>query len=146
MSEYERPRAVLQHVRDSPKINVFFAVSHRKVYGPFFFPEQTVNSARYLGMLQIWLMPQLKEQQDDFVFPKDPAPPHWHTDVRDYLDEILPHRWIGRATADNIALAFWPPRSPDLTPCDFFLWGFVKDSIFVTPVPLNLDDLKQRIR
>ena len=21
-----------------------------------------------------------------------------------------------------------PPRSPDLTPCDFFLWGFLKDS------------------
>jgi len=23
----------------------------------------------------------------------------------------------------------WPPRSPDLTVCDFFLWGFVKDEI-----------------
>ena len=50
------------------------------------------------------------------------------------------------ATADNNALAFWPPRSPDLTPCDFFLWGFVKDRVFVPPLPLNLDDLKQRIR
>ncbi|PSN47677.1 hypothetical protein C0J52_18682 [Blattella germanica] len=63
MSEYEPPRAVLQQVRDSPKINVFCAVSHTKVYGPFFFSEQTVNGARYLDMLQIWLMPQLNEQQ-----------------------------------------------------------------------------------
>ena len=137
----EPPRAVLQHVRDSPKINVFCAVSHMKVYGPFFF-----NGATYLDMLQIWLMPQLNEQQDDFVFQQDGAPPHWHTDVRDYLDEVLPHPWIGRATADNNALALWPPRSPDLTPCDFFLWGFVKDRVFVPPLPLNLDDLKHRGR
>ena len=27
-----------------------------------------------------------------------------------------------------MALACWPPRSPDLTPCDFFLWEYIKDS------------------
>jgi hypothetical protein len=26
----------------------------------------------------------------------------------------------------------WPPRSPDLTPMDFVLWGFVKDNVYVT--------------
>ena len=36
------------------------------------------------------------------------------------------------------------PRSPDLTPCDFFLWGYLKDKVFVTP-PRNLQDLQQRI-
>ncbi|XP_043467054.1 uncharacterized protein LOC122501561 [Leptopilina heterotoma] len=24
----------------------------------------------------------------------------------------------------------WPPRSPDLTPCDFFLWGHVKAHVY----------------
>ena len=24
----------------------------------------------------------------------------------------------------------WPPRSPDLTPLDFFLWGVLKDKVF----------------
>ena len=24
----------------------------------------------------------------------------------------------------------WPPRLPDLTPCDFFLWGYVKDNAY----------------
>jgi hypothetical protein len=38
----------------------------------------------------------------------------------------------------------WPPQSPDLTPCDF-LWGYVKDNVFVPPVPVTLDDLKPRI-
>jgi len=32
----------------------------------------------------------------------------------------------------------WPPRSPDLTPCDFFFWVFVKDTVFVPPIPANL--------
>jgi hypothetical protein len=39
----------------------------------------------------------------------------------------------------------WPPESPNLTPCDFFLWGYVKDKGFVPPVRVTLDDLKQRI-
>jgi hypothetical protein len=26
-----------------------------------------------------------------------------------------------------------------------FLWGYVKDNVFVPPVPVTLDDLKQRI-
>jgi len=39
----------------------------------------------------------------------------------------------------------WPPRSPDLTPCDFSLCGFVKDTVFVPPLPANLQDLRNRI-
>ena len=27
-------------------------------------------------------------------------------------------------------LLLWPPRSPDLTPCDFFLKGYVKDNAY----------------
>jgi len=39
----------------------------------------------------------------------------------------------------------WPPRSPDLTPCDFFLWGLVKDTVFVPPLPAYLQVLRNRI-
>ena len=38
----------------------------------------------------------------------------------------------------------WPPRSPDLTPCDFFLWGHLKDKVFTTP-PANIQELRARI-
>jgi hypothetical protein len=44
-----------------------------------------------------------------------------------------------------MSLTCWPPRSPDLTPSDFILWGYVKGNVFVRPVPVTLDDLKQRI-
>ena len=66
--------------------------------------------------------------------------------MRDYLNETLPNRWIGRHTAGDLALLSWPPRSPNLTPCDFFLLGFVKDNVYVPPLPQNLEELKNRIR
>jgi len=44
-----------------------------------------------------------------------------------------------------MALTCWPPRSPDLTPCDFFLWGYIKDRVFLPPLPVSLNELKQRI-
>ena len=32
-------------------------------------------------------------------------------------------------------------QGPDLTPMDFFLWGFVKDQVFVPPLPANVVEL-----
>jgi hypothetical protein len=40
----------------------------------------------------------------------------------------------------------WPSRSPDATPRDFFLWGYVKDQIYVPPLPASITELKVRIR
>jgi hypothetical protein len=37
------------------------------------------------------------------------------------------------------------PRSPDITPLDFFLWGHIKSIVFRTPVN-GLDELKTRIQ
>ncbi|KAJ4441386.1 hypothetical protein ANN_11241 [Periplaneta americana] len=38
---------------------------------------------------------------------------------------------------------FWPLRSPDLTPCDFFLWGYVKEAVYIPPLPTTLADLTE---
>ena len=38
-----------------------------------------------------------------------------------------------------------PPRSPDLSPCDFFIWVFVKGLVFIPPLPANIEEMKQRI-
>jgi hypothetical protein len=43
-----------------------------------------------------------------------------------------------------MALICWPPRSSDLTLCDFFLWRYIKDRVFVPPLPVSLNELKQR--
>ena len=43
-------------------------------------------------------------------------------------------------------LLAWSPRSPDATPCDFFPWGYVKDQVYVPPLPASIPELKARIR
>jgi hypothetical protein len=40
-----------------------------------------------------------------------------------------PDSWIGRG-----GLIYWPARSPDLTPLDYFLWGHMKNYIYREPV------------
>jgi len=66
-------------VQDSPKLNVFCAISSVKVYGPFFFAEPTVTSISYLDMLENYLMPELQEDMDtDVIFQQDGAPLHFH--------------------------------------------------------------------
>ena len=29
--------------------------------------------------------------------------------------------------------------------CDFFLWGYVKDRVYVPPLPATVDELQERI-
>ena len=38
----------------------------------------------------------------------------------------------------------WPARSPDLTPCDFFLWGYAKAKVY-TRRPGTIEQLKEAI-
>jgi hypothetical protein len=33
----------------------------------------------------------------------------------------------------------------DLTLCDFFLWGYVKDVVYIPSLPNDLQELRQRI-
>jgi hypothetical protein len=66
--ELQNPHTTLEHERDSPKVNVFCATAQTKVYGPFFFDENTVTGVTYLAMLQNWLLPQINEDSEDFIF------------------------------------------------------------------------------
>jgi len=49
--------------------------------------------------------------------------------VREYLNESFPNRWLGRGGP-----AAWAPRSPDLTPLDYYLWGHMKTLVYETKV------------
>jgi hypothetical protein len=117
----DNPRVFLEHVRDSPKVNAFCALSKERVYGPFFFMETTITGIMYPDMLQQFLIPQLAEedQEERILFQQDSARPQYLGEVREYLSTCSPGRWTGRAPIE------WSPRSPDITPPVFFLWGFV---------------------
>ena len=38
----------------------------------------------------------------------------------------------------------WPPRSPDVNPCDYFLWGYLKARVY-HPLPKTISELKTNI-
>ena len=72
-------------------------------------------------------------------FQHDGAPAHFALAVRGHLDQRFGLQWIGRG--GSIA---WPPRSPDLTPLDYYLWGHMKTLIYETPVESE-EDLLARL-
>ena len=58
---------------------------------------------------------------------------------REYLNESFRNRWLGRG--GPIA---WPPRSPDLTPFDYYLWGHMKTLVYESKVD-SRTELRDRI-
>ena len=40
----------------------------------------------------------------------------------------------------------WPARSPDLSVCDFYLWGHLKSVVYSAPLPRTTQELKLRIQ
>ncbi|PSN39835.1 hypothetical protein C0J52_19063, partial [Blattella germanica] len=54
------------------------------------------------------------------------------------MDNLQGH-WIGRRGPIE-----FPPRSPDLTPMDFYLWGTVKDDVYRRK-PGTLEELRLEI-
>jgi hypothetical protein len=55
------------------------------------------------------------------------------------MDRQFPGYWIGRRGPVD-----WPPRSPDLTPLDFYLWCHLKATVY--QVKTHMDHVKERIR
>jgi hypothetical protein len=59
--------------------------------------------------------------------------------VRDIINYTYHEQWIDRAGPTA-----WPPRSPDLNPLDFYLWGHLNAIFHAAPVD-NEEALHHRI-
>jgi len=127
----ENPNAIrVRHYQREFKINVWMGIIDNFLIGPFRLPDR-LDGNSYLQFLQENL-PELLENvplnlRQEMIFMHDGAPPHFARAVREYLTEQFADRWIGRGEEAPIQ---WPPRSPDLNPCDFFLWGALKTKIY----------------
>src|SRR5207253_682392 len=125
------------------RTNVWCGILGDRVVGPVFY-DGTLNRHRYRELILNGIVTEIVETiplqtYRQTWFQHDGAPPHFAVITRQWLDEVFPGRWIGRG--GPIA---WPPRSPDLTPLDFFLWGHVKSVVYDTPTTTLLN-LQQRI-
>lgn len=81
-------------------------------------------------MLENIFHPKLEEygQQYDtqaFWFQQDGATAHAALRSRQILQRLFPGRLI--SLRGDVP---WSPRSPDLSPCDFFLWGYLKAEVY----------------
>lgn len=123
-------------------LNVWVGIIGENVIGPYFLPLR-LNGASYTNFLQEQL-PIVLENVPLAIRPRmwfmhDGAPAHFSITARQYLDDVYPNRWIGRAGPQP-----WPPRSPDLNPLDFCIWGHLKSLVYTTPIEC-VNDLRNRI-
>ena len=114
--------------------------------GPYIFVDENdrhviVNGERYRAMLEDYLCPGLDELDiNDMWFQKDGA-----TSTRHASRSIYRKTKFGEPVISWNGPVEWPPRSCDLTPLDFFLWGHIK-SLVNANKPATLDDLKDNIQ
>ena len=102
----------------------------------------TVNSARYVVMIRKFLIPELSRRrlnQFRIWFQQDGATAHTSREAMVELRMLLP----GKLTSHRGDVP-WPPRSPDLSPCDFFLWGYLKGKVYVDK-PRDIPQLQNAI-
>jgi hypothetical protein len=122
----EIPRDIHQKTLHSEKVIIWCGVASFVVIGPYFCEDVagkavTANSARYSEMLCTFLEPELQRlgvKNQTLWSQQDGATAHTARTAMRVLNKMFPARMISRR--GNIE---WPARSPDLSACDFFLWG-----------------------
>jgi hypothetical protein len=139
----ENQHLVLQtHSQYRNSVNVWVGILGHRIIKPFFIPHR-LSGADYLNLLQEFVGPALYEirENHEIWFQHDGCPAHYTREVKNFLDNAFPNRWIGRGGE-----IYWSPRSPDLASNGFFLWGHVHDHLYVGGKTYNsVDDLKATI-
>jgi len=124
-------------------VSVWCGLLYDRVIGPFFFSEKTIIGVVYLDLLEQYVFLQIEIFEQEIVsrviFMQDGAPPHFSCFVTDVLNERFPDAWIGRGGPIP-----WPLRSPDLSPLDFFLWRYIKNTVYGEKIR-NIQQMQESI-
>jgi len=124
---------------------VWGAVVGDHVLDPVFL-EGAVNGDRYRELLQTEVRNFLDDLPLEFratlTFQQDGHPAHRSRATLNLIRELFGRRWIGLGSD----LHEWPPRSPDLSIMDFFVWGYVKAKLSEYGRAANVEELKQNIQ
>ncbi|GFT30215.1 putative transposable element [Trichonephila clavipes] len=94
-----------------------------------------------VALITNFFIPELNNHDvQELWFQQDGATCHIARATIDLLKDTFGDRLISRFEPVN-----WPPRSCDLTPLDYFLWGYVKSLVYADK-PQTLDHLEDNIR
>jgi hypothetical protein len=112
------------------------------VTGPYFFQDRhamTINSGRYVHMLLNFLAPKIRRcgiNQQTTWFQQDRTIAHTVRASMAVVREMFP--WHVISQHGDLP---WPAWSPDLSVCDYFLWGYLKVKVFINR-PRTVHELK----
>jgi len=129
----QKPDEVYEKGLHDKKVTAWAAMSMSGIIGPYFFESDTgetvtINSDRYLAILsRFWRSLGQKFGQVNRQtqwFQQDGASVHVSGISLDWIRRHFGQRVISRRTVHP-----WSPNSPDLSPLDFHLWGFLKDQL-----------------
>lgn len=139
----ENPHETLEcNFQERFSVNVWCGIIDDQLIGPHIF-ESSLTGEMYLNFLRDDLPTFLNDvpinTKERMILQQDGAPPHYSRNVKEYLNTLFPERWIGRGGPHQ-----WPARSPDLTPLDFFLWGYLKSLVYKKK-PQSREELIARI-
>ncbi|GFX12359.1 uncharacterized protein TNCV_64051 [Trichonephila clavipes] len=102
---------------------------------------RVLNGDRYRETTTNFFIPELNNHDvQELWFQQDGATCHTARAPIDLLKDTFGDRLISRFGPVNL-----PPRSCDLTPRDYFLWGYVKSLVYADK-PQTLDHLEDNIR
>ncbi|GFX08361.1 transposable element Tcb1 transposase [Trichonephila clavipes] len=140
------PQVYVETPLHSEKLTVWCSLWAGGIIDPYFFKNDeghnvTVNGDRYRAMITNFFIPELNiHDVQELWFQQDGATCHTARATIDLLKDTFGDRLISR-----FGLVNWPPRSCDLTPLDYFLWGYVKSLVYADK-PQTLDHLEDNIR
>ncbi|GFT27182.1 putative transposable element [Trichonephila clavipes] len=140
------PQVYVETPLHPEKLTVWCALWAGAIIDPYFCKNDedhnvTVNGDRYRAMITNFLFPELNNQDvQELWFLQDGATCHTASATIDLLKDTFGDRLISHFGPVN-----WPPRSCDLTPLDYFLWGYVKSLVYAD-TPQTLDHLEDNIR
>ncbi|GFS78689.1 uncharacterized protein TNCV_3148671 [Trichonephila clavipes] len=140
------PQVYVETPLHPEKLTVWCALWAGGIIGPYFFKNDeghnvTVNSDLYRAMITNFFIPELNNHDvQELWFQQDGAICHTARATIDLLKDTFGDHLISRFGPVN-----WPPRSCDLTPLDYFLWGYVKSLVYADK-PQTLDPLEDNIR
>ncbi|GFX27910.1 uncharacterized protein TNCV_3083322 [Trichonephila clavipes] len=140
------PQVYVETLLHPEKLTVWYALWADGIIDPYFFKNDeghnvTVNGDRYRAMIINFFIPELNNHDvQELWFQQDGATCHTARATIDLLKDTFGDRLILRFGPVN-----WPPRSCDLTPLDYFLWDYVKSSVYADK-PQTLDHLEDNIR
>lgn len=141
----DNPQEMQEQQMHPLRVTVWCGFWSGGVIGPYFFEDDegnavTVTGERYRRMITEFLWPQLVNiNTQEIWFQQDGATSHTARDTLTMLREQFRGRILSRNGDQN-----WPPRSCDLTPLDFFLWGHIKARVYENK-PQNIPELKEEI-